>query len=144
MIRHAGMIARRVAGHWCGALIEGPSGVGKSDMALRALAEGFRLVADDYALVFTSNGKLFGRAPDALAGLIEVRGLGVLPQAHLALCRVRLLVRCVNRPQAVERMPEPLFETIEGVSIPVLDLWPLEPAAPGKIGRMFEHLGVAD
>ena len=144
MIRHAGLIARRVAGDWCGALIEGPSGVGKSDLALRALTQGFRLVADDQTVVFASNGKLFGRAPDALAGLIEVRGLGVLPQAHLPLCRVRLLVRCVNQPRSVERMPEPLFETIEGVGVPVLDLWPLEPAAPGKIGRMFEHLGVAD
>jgi serine kinase of HPr protein (carbohydrate metabolism regulator) len=144
MIRHAGLIARRVAGDWRGALVEGPSGVGKSDLAFRALAQGFRLVSDDYALVFVSNGKLFGRAPDALAGLLEVRGLGVLPQERLALCRVRLLVRCVDRPQAVERMPEPIFEIIEGVSVPVLDLWPLEPAAPGKIGRMLEHLGVAD
>lgn len=144
MIRHAGLIARRVAGEWRGALIEGPSGVGKSDLAFRALAQGFRLVSDDYALVFASNGKLFGRAPDALAGLLEVRGLGVLPQEHLALCRVRLLVRCVDRPQAVERMPEPVSETIEGVRVPVLDLWPLEPAAPAKVGRMLEHLGVAD
>ncbi len=144
MIRHAGLIARRIAGEWRGALIEGPSGVGKSDLALRGLAEGFRLGSDAYAVVFTSNGKLFGRAPDALAGLLEVRGLGVLSQSHLPLCRVRLLVRCVDRPQAVERMPEPIFEIIEGVSVPVLDLWPLEPAGPGKIGQMLEHLGVAD
>jgi hypothetical protein len=49
----------------------------------------------------------------------------------------------VDRPQAVERMPAPTFEIIEGVSLPVLDLWPLEPAAPMKVGRMLEHLGVA-
>jgi len=144
MIRHAGLIARRVAGHWRGALIEGPSGVGKSDLALRALDQGFRLVSDDYTLVFASNGQLFGRAPDALAGLIEVRGLGVLPQGRLPLCRVRLLVRCVDRPQAVERLPEPAVEMVVGVALPVLDLWPLEPAAPTKVGRMLEHLGVTD
>jgi serine kinase of HPr protein (carbohydrate metabolism regulator) len=144
MIRHAGLIARRIAGAWRGALIEGPSGVGKSDLALRALDQGFVLVADDRALVFVSGGKLFGRAPDALAGLIEVRGVGVLPQLHRPFCRIDLLVRCVDRPQAVERLPDPMFEVIEGVSVPVLELWPLEPGAPGKIRRMFEHLGVAD
>jgi serine kinase of HPr protein (carbohydrate metabolism regulator) len=144
MIRHAGLIARRVAGDWCGALIEGPSGVGKSDLALRALDQGFCLVADDRTLVFVSGGKLFGRAPEPLAGLIEVRGLGVLSQPYRPFCRIDLLVRCVAGPRAVERLPDPLFELIEDVSTPVLKLWPLEPAAPGKIRRMFERLGVAD
>lgn len=144
MIRHAGLIARRVAGNWRGALIEGPSGVGKSDLALRALDQGFCLVADDRTLVFVSGGKLFGRAPEPLAGLIEARGLGVLSQPYRPFCRIDLLVRCVAEPRAVERLPDPLFEVIEGVSTPVLELWPLEPAAPGKIRRMFEHLGVAD
>lgn len=144
MIRHAGLIARRFAGVWRGALIEGPSGVGKSDLALRALDQGFVLVADDRVLAFVSGGALYGRAPDALAGLVEVRGVGVLPRPCRPFCRIDLLVRCVDRPQAVERLPDPIFEVVEGVSVPVLDLWPLEPGAPGKIRRMFEHLGVAD
>ena len=144
MIRHAGLIARRIAGDWRGALIEGASGIGKSDLALRALDQGCSFVADDRVLVFVSNGQLFGRAPDTLAGLIEVRGVGVLSQAWRPFCRIDLLVRCVAAPGAVERLPDPLFEVIEGVSTPVLELWPLEPAAPGKIRRMFEHLGVAD
>ncbi len=144
MIRHAGLIARRVAGVWRGALIEGPSGAGKSDLALRALDQGFVLVADDRTLVFVSAGKLYGRAPDALAGLVEARGVGVLSQTSRPFCRIDLLVRCLDRPQAVERLPDPTYEVIEGVSTRVLDLWPLEPGAPGKIRRVFEHLGVAD
>ncbi|MBO9707252.1 MAG: HPr kinase/phosphorylase [Caulobacter sp.] len=144
MIRHAGLIARRIAGSWAGALIEGPSGVGKSDLALRALDQGFRLVADDRVETFVSNGAVFGRAPATLDGLIEVRGVGVLPQPHLTFCRVRLLVRCVDRSQGVERLPDPRYEVVEGVATPVLDLWPLEPAAPAKVSRMLEHLGVAD
>lgn len=144
MIRHAGLIARRVAGVWRGVLIEGPSGVGKSDLALRALDQGFVLVADDRTLVFVSNGELYGRAPDPLAGLVEVRGLGVLAQPFRPFCRIDLLVRCVDRPRAVERLPDSRFEVVEGVSVRVFDLWPLEPAAPAKIRRMFEHLGVAD
>jgi serine kinase of HPr protein (carbohydrate metabolism regulator) len=144
MIRHAGLIARRIGGLWRGALIEGPSGVGKSDLALRALEQGFVLVADDRTLVFVSGGELYGRAPDVLAGLVEARGLGVLPQPYRPFCRIDLLVRCVDQPQAVERLPDPMFEVIEGIPTRVLDLWPLEPAAPGKIRRMFEHLGVTE
>lgn len=143
MIRHAGLIALRIGGAWRGALIEGPSGVGKSDLALRALDQGFSLVADDRTLVFVSGGKPFGRAPETLAGLLEVRGVGVLPRPYLPFCRIDLLVRCVDRPQAVERLSDPMFQAIEGVSTPMFDLWPLEPAAPGKIRLMFEHLGVA-
>lgn len=143
MIRHAGLIALRRDGGWRGALIEGPSGVGKSDLALRALDLGLRLVSDDYTAVFASGGRLYGKAPDSLAGLIEVRGLGVVPTPAIAFARIALVVRCVDAPDAVERLPDPRFETLCGVSVPVFDLWPPEPAAPVKIRRMLEHLGVA-
>lgn len=143
MIRHAGLIARRLAGHWRGVLIEGPSGIGKSDLALRALAEGFHLVADDRTLLFASGGRPYGRAPDSLAGLIEVRGLGVIRTPHLAYAEVSLVVRCLASPAGVERLPPPQVASICGLDVPVFDLWPLEPAAPAKIKLMLEHLGVA-
>lgn len=143
MIRHACLIARRIGGVWRGALIEGPSGVGKSDLALRALESGFRLVADDRVAVFVSGGRLHGAAPAPLAGLLEIRGLGVVSQPAIAVSEVSLVVRCIDAPSGVERLPEPRFETIYDVSVPVFDLWPLEPAAPVKIRRMLEHLGVA-
>ncbi|ALL12058.1 HPr kinase/phosphorylase [Caulobacter henricii] len=142
MIRHAGLIARRLAGRWRGVLIEGPSGIGKSDLALRALAEGFHLVADDRTLVFASGGRPYGRAPDSLAGLIEVRGLGVIQTPDLAFAEIALVVRCLAAPEAVERLPPQQVTTICGLDVPVFDLWPLEPAAPAKIRRMLEHLGV--
>ena len=143
MIRHAGLIARRIGGLWRGALIEGASGIGKSDLALRAVESGFRLVADDRVDVFVSGGRLHGKAPASLAGLLEIRGLGVVVQPAIAVSDVSLVVRCVDAPSDVERLPEPRFETLLGVSVPVFDLWPLEPAAPVKIRRMLEHLGVA-
>lgn len=143
MIRHAGLVARQIAGRWRGALIEGASGAGKSDLALRALAAGFRLVTDDRTLVFASEGALYGRAPAALAGLIEVRGVGVLPETVLRQAQIAMVVRCAAEPRAVERLPEPRLEPLLGVELPVFDLWPLEPAAPLKIARMLEHLGVA-
>ena len=142
MIRHAGLIAQRLGGFWRGVLIEGPSGAGKSDLALRALDHGFRLVADDRTVVFAAGGDLYSKAPDSLAGLIEVRGLGVVAAPALPFCAVVAVIRCVDGPTAVERLPDPRFETIEGVSTPVFDLWPREPAAPVKIGRIMQSLGV--
>ncbi len=142
-VRHGGLIARRVGGVWRGALIEGPSGLGKSDLALRALDIGFRLVADDRVVTFSSGGKLYGKAHEALAGLIEIRGLGVVRQTALPLSQIALVIRCASTPEAVERLPDPRFVTITGVSVPVFDLWPREPAAPLKIDRMMQSLGVA-
>jgi serine kinase of HPr protein (carbohydrate metabolism regulator) len=141
MILHAGLIALRVAGAWKGALIQGPSGVGKSDLALRALDAGFRLVADDRVVVFASGGGLFGRAPDILRGLIEVRGLGVVRQTALVVAPICLSVRCKPRTDAVERLPDPCSESFLGCDVPILELWPLEPTAPAKIRRAIEHLG---
>lgn len=141
-ILHAGLIARRQDGLWRGALIEGPSGVGKSDLALRALDTGFRLVADDRVVAFASGGRLYGKAPESLAGLLEVRGLGVLDAATLPLCEIVLRIRCVDDPAAIERVPEPRFAAVMGVSVPVFDLWPREPAAPAKLRRMMQSLGV--
>src|SRR5581483_2217647 len=77
VIHHAGLLAKWAEGHWNGVLIEGDSGSGKSDLALRALDEGWALVADDRTLLWACEGRLYGRAPDPIAGLIEARGLGV-------------------------------------------------------------------
>jgi len=141
MIRHAGLVALRLGGLWRGALIEGPSGSGKSDLALRALSEGLSLVADDRVLLWISGGKLYGRAPDPLAGLLESRGLGVLAHTALPFSEVVLAVRCEASAEAVERFPE--GETLDclGIVLPVRPLWPFDPAGPAKLRRALEHLG---
>lgn len=143
MIRHAGLVARRVGGLWRGVLIEGASGSGKSDLALRALEAGFRLVADDRVVTFVSEGRLYGRAPDPLKGLIEVRGFGIVPEPALPFAEITLLARCVDDPAQIERLPQTRTERLLGLDLPAFELWPLEPAAPAKIARMLEHLGVA-
>ncbi|MGH6955560.1 MAG: HPr kinase/phosphorylase, partial [Caulobacteraceae bacterium] len=111
MILHAGLVAMRLGGLWRGALILGPSGAGKSDLALRALDAGFRLVADDRTVVWTSCGALYGRAPDTLAGLIEARGQGVLAEAPVLMAEIVLAVRC---GELVERVPAPQCEEVAG------------------------------
>ncbi|HEX4181501.1 MAG TPA: HPr kinase/phosphatase C-terminal domain-containing protein [Caulobacteraceae bacterium] len=141
MIRHAGLLALRLAGDWRGALIEGPSGSGKSDLALRALEAGWSLVADDRTLLWTSGGRLFGRAPDALGGLIEARGLGVLPQAGRSYAEISLIVRCTP-PGAIERLPNDEAEDLLGIYVPLVRLAALEASAAAKLSRALTHLGV--
>jgi serine kinase of HPr protein (carbohydrate metabolism regulator) len=142
MILHAGLVALRLAGRWRGVLIEGPSGAGKSDLALRTLALGARLVADDRVLAWTSEGRLFGRAPETLSGLLEMRGLGIALVEALPYAGIDLIVACEPDPGAVERLPEP--ETAErlGVTLPLRRLWPFEPAAPLKLIAALERVGV--
>jgi hypothetical protein len=137
VIHHAGLIAAFLDSGWRGVLIEGPSGAGKSDLALRCLDRGFRLVADDRVELWASGGILYGRAPETLAGQIEVRGLDVLIEPALAWSRVSLCVRC-GTP---ERIPEPAFAVYAGLRIPVLTLAPLESSAPAKLSRALRHLG---
>jgi serine kinase of HPr protein (carbohydrate metabolism regulator) len=128
-IVHAGLIAARLDGLWRGVLIEGPSGAGKSDLMLRALDLGFRLVADDRVILWISAGRLFGRAPDTLAGLIEARGVGIVPAPALGLAEVALVVR----PGDPERVPGSDFADILGAPIPRLDLAYRETSAPAKL-----------
>ena len=143
VIRHAGLIAARQdgpsGGRWRGVLIEGRSGAGKSDLALRALDHGFRLVADDRVLLWVAQGRLFGRAPDALAGLLEVRGLGVIAVSALPLAEVALIVQC----GAPERMPEPQAEHLLGVAVPRVEVDPRTASAPAGLRRALTHFDEA-
>ncbi|MGZ5987277.1 MAG: HPr kinase/phosphorylase [Caulobacteraceae bacterium] len=135
MIAHGGLIALRIREYWRGVMIEGPSGAGKSDLALRALEAGFRLVADDRIELWTSAGRLFGRAPPTLAGRIEVRGLDVIETCALPFAQVALVARC----GPAERMPDPAFAQLLGVSTPLIQLDPLEASAPAKLRRALSH-----
>lgn len=137
MIVHAGFVAVRQNGAWRGVLIEGPSGAGKSDLALRSLAEGFRLVADDRTLLWVSGGRLFGRAPDVLAGQVEVRGLDVIEEGGVPFAEVALVALC----DAPERLPDPEFAERLGITLPLLRVSPLEASAPQKLQRALHHLG---
>lgn len=131
MIVHATTVALRTAGGWRGALLSGASGAGKSDLALRLLAAGGRLVADDRTLVWSSGGRLWGRAPDSLFGKIEARGLGIVSAPALGPVRLALFVALDGPP--AERLPDPAFETLAGIALPRLRLEPYEASAPAKL-----------
>lgn len=113
-----------------GVLIEGPSAAGKSDLALRLIDRGAVLVSDDYTVLTNSGGALIVTAPAAIAGQIEVRGVGIVAMDYLPYAPVSLLVVLAD---AVERLPEPASRLLAGVAVPVVVLRALEPSAPIKV-----------
>ena len=101
-----------------GVLITGPSGSGKSGLALRLMALGARLVADDRVDLSVGDGALIARAPAVLRGQIEARGAGILRAETFASARIVLAVE-MGRDET-ERLP-PLRETsFLGVSLPLV------------------------
>ena len=80
-----------------GILLRGPSGSGKSDLTLRLIGDGAMLVADDQVQLTDVSGSLMAKAPEMLAGKLEVRGCGILAFPKLECVTVRLVVDLVPR-----------------------------------------------
>ncbi len=123
MLTHGSCVARDGAA----VLLLGPSGSGKSDLALRLIGRGFALVADDQVL-------LEGRevaAPDALRGLLEVRGLGIFHDLPAADGASLALVVDLVPAEGVVRLPPPAARDIAGV--PRIALHPFEASACDKV-----------
>jgi hypothetical protein len=121
----------------CGVLLVGASGSGKSDLALRLIAAGAQLVADDRTDLFVRRGRLYAKAPARIAGLLEVRGVGILAfpsamQAQITLVArlgrmaARLPVHSFYRPPAALRLPVK-------AAPPVISIAPFEASAPAKL-----------
>jgi len=124
-----------------GALLRGGSGSGKSDLALRFLAlagDGEmrpNLVADDQVLVAASgHGQLLASPPDAIAGQMEIRGLGIVAVPYLAEAELVLVCELVSE-EDVPRMPDEPWDRTEiaGRLVPALKLAPFELSAPLKL-----------
>lgn len=115
-----------------GVLLLGPSASGKSDLALRLMDGGARLVADDRADLALEDGRLVASAPKDIAGRIEVRGLGILEFDALEKTPVALAVDLVP-PDEVERVPEPATVDFLGVAVPLVRLAPFEASAAAKV-----------
>lgn len=115
-----------------GILLRGDSGVGKSDLALRLIDGGATLISDDYTVVENRQGHLFASAPEAIQGLFEVRGLGVLQWSETTTARLVAIFDLVPK-LTVDRLPEPNVTDILGFMIPCFRLAPCEPSAPNKI-----------
>ncbi|MBP2300471.1 serine kinase of HPr protein (carbohydrate metabolism regulator) [Azospirillum picis] len=115
-----------------GVLLRGEAGRGKSDLALRLIDNGARLVADDRVVLRADAGRLTASAPPALAGLLEVRGVGILPVPAAPSAAVGLVVDLVPR-DAVERLPEAEVDMLLGIALPRLGLCAFDASTPAKI-----------
>ena len=133
---HATLVAYRERCAWSGVLVRGPSGAGKSEVALRLLRRGWRLVADDRVLVWSSGGRLWGRAPEVLHGLLEVRSVGVLPFPALSFAEIVRVVDCTPAPEALERIPADASTAICGVSLPIHTIDALACSAADKVAAL--------
>ncbi|MEZ0497741.1 HPr kinase/phosphorylase [Sphingomonas sp. IW22] len=124
---HATCVA--IGGH--AVLIEGRSGAGKSDLALRLIDRGATLVSDDQTLLHHRDGLLLASAPATIRGRMEVRGLGIVAMPWIDDVPVALVVRSETEP---ERMPlEHRTRPIAGVQLPCVGLAALESSAPIKV-----------
>lgn len=122
------------------AAIRGPSGSGKSDLALRCLAQAptalvadaARLIADDYTELYEDGGTIRARAPEAIAGLLEVRGLGIIELETQASARLALVVDLAGQGE-IERLPDASTTDIAGHAVPLLRLDAAAPSAAIKL-----------
>lgn len=111
-------------------MIEGASGSGKSDLALRLIDRGAVLVSDDQTLVIRVGKTLRARPPSTIAGRIEVRGIGIIAMPHVEDVPVGLLIR-ING--AIERMPERRARKIAGIDVRQFAVDPFHASAPIKV-----------
>lgn len=124
-------------------LMRGPSGSGKSDLAFRLIREDAtgetRLVADDQVALHLEEGRLVASAPPPLAGMLELRGLGLVAMPSVASAPLALIVDLVPRNE-VPRLPEPRFEDILGNRLPLLALHAFDVTAALKLRLALEAL----
>jgi HPr kinase/phosphorylase len=128
MLVHATAIA--IAGS--AVLLRGPPRAGKSDLALRLMDGGARLVADDQVKLRRKGDRVVVGSPAVIAGLLEVRGVGIIRVEALEEAPLDLLVDLVP-PAEVERLPDSRFEDVLGVSIPLIGLAAFEASAAAKL-----------
>ncbi len=119
-------------------LLRGPSGSGKSDLALRLIDQGGMLVADDQVLLQRDGEGLLASAPDSLAGLIEVRGIGILKFAYQAIAPVGAVIDLVGSDE-VERMPEAETVSLLDKALPLYRVSAREASAPLKVRLAMQH-----
>lgn len=135
-----------------GVLLLGQPGSGKSDLALRlidqpgagisGLLRHALLVADDQVLIRSKGGQLIASPPAALAGRIEIRGLGIVELTHREETALALAVRLAPA-RDIERMPglEKARMELLGVSLPLVYIDPLPASAPARIRSALDWLG---
>ena len=133
--------ATSVARNGRAVLLLGPSGSGKSDLALRLLDHGFALVSDDRTLVRREGERLIASAPDSIRGKIEVRGLGIVDLPAAGDSPVALAVALSGD---IPRLPDEARERVFlGMAIPLIEVDAMTASAAAKVSLALDHFGLA-
>lgn len=120
-------------------LISGPSGAGKSDLALRLIDRGFTLVSDDQTLVRKSGERLLAAAPAAIAGKLEVRGIGIVDMETVGDIPICLVVDLTSD---IRRMPDDSRErSVLGTPLPLISVDATTASAAAKVALALDRFG---
>lgn len=110
-----------------GILIIGKSGSGKTSLMMGLLERAKQenkeayLVTDDRVHLKTSGEKLDAETPGTIAGLVEIRGYGVIAHPNKNTTAIKLVVELV-KDESIERMPEQKYYEFEGMRLPLLEV----------------------
>jgi serine kinase of HPr protein (carbohydrate metabolism regulator) len=107
-----------------GLLIQGPPGSGKSSLALALIDRGAVLIGDDGVELETRNGRLWAGPPPNIAGLLEVRNVGLVTLATTS-APIALLIAL--NPEAARHVETADRMTLLGCELPLARLWPDSP-----------------
>ena len=120
-----------------GVLLRGPSGSGRSDLALRLIDEGAKLVNDEQVELHRHGDRLTVAAPalmpTTLKGYIEARGLGLVPVPHVEGETELVWVVDMAASGSIERLPPAQSVDLLGVSVPLMRIDPAAPSATAKL-----------
>ena len=120
-------------------LISGPSGSGKSDLALRLIDRGFTLVSDDQTIVRKSGDSLVASAPVTIAGKLEIRGIGIVDMPTAGDVPVALVVELTSD---IQRLPDDSRErVILGAKVPLISVDAMTASAASKVALALDRLG---
>ena len=121
-------------------VISGPSGSGKSDLALRLLDRGFTLVSDDQTIVRKDGGRLVASAPPTIAGKLEIRGIGIVEVERVDNMPVAMLVELTSD---IQRIPDDNRERpVLGVKLPLISIDAMAASAPSKVAIALDRMGL--
>ena len=121
-------------------MISGPSGSGKSDLALRLLDRGFVLVSDDQTIVRRVGVRLIASAPPNIAGKLEIRGVGIVDMETVENMPVALLVELTSD---IQRLPDDSRERpVLGIALPLISVDAMTASAPSKVALALDRLGL--
>jgi serine kinase of HPr protein (carbohydrate metabolism regulator) len=121
-------------------LISGPSGSGKSDLALRLIDRGYTLVSDDQTIIQRDGERLIASAPPTIAGKLEIRGIGIVDMETASDVPIALYVELTSE---IMRLPDDRRERpVLGINLPLVSVDAQTASASSKVSLALDQLGL--